>query len=340
MKTQIPSAEILKKYLANVGSEAEREMVNTWYSGLDLHTGDHFHDAEEDILLERIQMQISETESARSPKVLPFYRFCKYAASVAAMLILGFGLFYLLQKNERPEYSQISQTDSSWITYKNKKKRILRYQLPDSSVIWLNPYAQLSYPKSFTLNKTREIRFEGEGFFNVKPDKKHPFIIHTGAMQTTVLGTSFNVKANKNESVYEVSVVSGSVEVSTGKEGKTIILKPKQQVVFQKESNNLDVAATTDDTPGIENWEAVSLVFNETPMTVVAEKLQQTFKIKIEFANPDIEKCRLKIDFENQRLPEILEMIEMLLGTTYQMKNDKVVFGGEGCRSEHEGKRY
>lgn len=331
MKRHIPSTEVLKKYLANEGSESEREMVNAWYYGLDLQADDHFAESDEDSLLERIQMQISETEPVHSSKVMSLYRYWKYAASAAAILIIALGLSYFFQKRAFSEYPQISQTDTNRITFKNRRKRILRYQLPDSTIVWLNPWATLSYEKSFTKNKTREIRFDGEAFFEVKSDKNHPFVIYTGAMQTTVLGTSFNVKANKNESVYEVSVVTGSVKVSSGEKGETIILKPKQQVVFQKEDNIMAVNTTAKNKPDLENWETVSLLFDETPMTEVAEKLQQTFKIKIEFANPDIQKCRLKIDFNNQHLSEILEMIEMLLGTTYQMKGGKVIFGGKGC---------
>ena len=335
MKDQIPSAQLLKKYLANQCSEAERELINAWYYKLDLHADEDFAVQDEAFLLARIQTQISERETELERKILPLYSLWKYAAGVAAILLMGFGLIYFSQKSSHSEYSKISQTDSDWITYKNKQRRILRYELPDSTIVWLNPWATLFYAKSFTKNKIREIRFEGEGFFDVKPDKKHPFVIHTGALQTTVLGTSFNVKANTDESVYEVSVVTGSVEVSTEKKGKTIILKPKQQAVFQTENNNIAINSMMENKPELENWEAVSLLFNETPMTEVAQKLEKTFKIDIEFANPDIEKCRLKIDFENQRLPEILEMIEMLLGTTYQMKHNKVVFGGEGCHSEY-----
>ena len=80
-----------------------------------------------------------------------------------------------------------------------------------------------------------------------------------------------------------------------------------------------------------ENWQSVSLVFDETPMSEVADRLQNTFRIKIEFANPAIKKCRLKVDFNNQKLPEILGMIETLLGTTYEIDGEKVILKGEGC---------
>ena len=334
MEKRIPSAEVLKKYLANEGSETEREIVNAWYYELDLKANDHFTEGDEEDLYERIRTQILETETVREPKVFPLHRFIKYASGIAAILFVGFGLMYLFPKNAFPKYPKMAQAGSDQIIFKNDQKRILRYQLPDSTIVWLNPCAEISYSKLFTKNKTRETHFEGEGFFDVKPDKKHPFVIFTGAMQTTVMGTSFNIRANKNDSVYEVSVVTGSVKVSGGEPGKTIVLKPKQQVVFQKENNTMALNTLPENKPDLENWETVSLLFNETPMTEVAAKLEHTFKIKIEFANPDIEKCRLKIDFNNQHLSEILEMIEMLLGTNYKMKGDRVIFGGEGCGSD------
>jgi len=39
----------------------------------------------------------------------------------------------------------------------------------------------------------------------------------------------------------------------------------------------------------------------------------------------------LKVDFNNQQLPEILEMIDVLLGTTYQMEGSTITLKGEGC---------
>jgi transmembrane sensor len=334
MNPKLPSSEILKKYLADQCSEQERAMVDAWYQQLNSGAGEMFSSSDEEDLYERIQLQISETEIVHNRPVLPLRKFRMYAAAAAVLLCLGFVYFFLQKK--QTTLAGKTALDSSWITFSNDKKKIIRYALPDHSLVWLQPGSAISHPVSFNTKTNREIRFHGEGFFDVTRDVKHPFIINCGSLKTRVLGTSFNVKANKNEATYKVSVVTGSVAVSTpNAENKIqqVVLKPEQQAVFEKATNNMTVNTVKNNKINNENWQSVSLVFNETPMSEVANRLQQTFRIKIEFANPHIKKCRLKVDFNNQRLPEILEMIETLLGTTYEIEGDKVTLKGEGCKN-------
>jgi ferric-dicitrate binding protein FerR (iron transport regulator) len=52
----------------------------------------------------------------------------------------------------------------------------------------------LEFPDEFK-GKTREVYLSGEAYFDVKHADKVPFIIHTGNVSTTVLGTAFNIKA-------------------------------------------------------------------------------------------------------------------------------------------------
>ena len=334
MNPKLPSSEILKKYLANQCSEQERAMVDAWYQQLNSEAGETFSSSDEENLYERIQSQISETEIIHEPQVLPLRKFRIYAAAAVAVLCLGF--VYTFSRKPQTNLAAKMPADSAWITFNNDKKKIIRYTLPDHSFVWLQPGAAVSHPLSFHTKTNREIRFHGEGFFDVTRDAKHPFVIYCGDLKTQVLGTSFNVKANENESTYKVSVVTGSVAVSTpSAENKIqqVVLKPEQQAIFEKATNNMTVNTVKNNKTNNENWQSVSLVFNETPMSEVANRLQQTFRIKIEFANPHIKKCRLKVDFNNQRLPEILEMIETLLGTTYEIEGDKVTLKGEGCKN-------
>ncbi len=48
----------------------------------------------------------------------------------------------------------------------------------------------LRYPTSF-IGEKREVFLEGEAFFEVAKDAKHPFIVHTNRHSVEVLGTSF-----------------------------------------------------------------------------------------------------------------------------------------------------
>jgi ferric-dicitrate binding protein FerR (iron transport regulator) len=66
--------------------------------------------------------------------------------------------------------------------------------LYDGTKIWLSPSSALQYQDQL-VNSLREVTLDGEAFFEVAKDKKHPFIIHSGRMQTEVVGTSFNIKS-------------------------------------------------------------------------------------------------------------------------------------------------
>jgi len=334
MDPKLPSSEILKKYLANQCNEQERTMVDAWYQNLNRKTVETFSASDEEALYHRVRSQIYESENEPEKPAIRLGKFWFYAA--AAVVILSLGSLYFLSYKPQHTVADKVIADSTMITFRNAQKKIVRYVLPDKSIVWLQPYATVSHPANFAVKTNREINFRGEGFFDVTRDAKHPFIIHCGNLKTRVLGTSFNVKANENESTYKVSVVTGSVAVSTpSSENKTetVILKPKEQAVFEKATNSMTINVLKNTEENHENWQSVSLIFNETPMSEVASRLQQTFRIKIEFANPDIKKCRLKVDFNNQRLPEILEMIETLLGTTYEINGEKVTLKGEGCKN-------
>jgi len=332
MNSKNLSSELLKKYVAGLCDEQERSLVDAWYQGLSMESGESFSSLDEEILFERIQVQISESEPVEDRPVFPLRKFWAYAAAAVVLISIGF-TYFSSQKPQKIVAARVT-ADSSQVIFTNNEKKIIRYNLPDKSTIWLRPGAVVSHPLSFLSKVNREIDFRGEGFFDVTRDVRHPFVIHCGKLKTQVLGTSFNIKANQNEASYKVSVVTGSVSVTTeniGKKAKIIVLKPKEQVEFEKTTNHITVNGSQNSESINENWQSVSLIFNETPMSEVANRLQQTFRIKIEFTNPAIKKCRLKVDFNNQKLPEILGMIDVLLGTKYEIEGEKVILKGDGC---------
>src|SRR6185436_7434874 len=64
--------------------------------------------------------------------------------------------------------------------------------LPDGSQVWLNSESKLIYAGVFS-DSTREVRLEGEGYFDIVKDPSHPFIVHTDGIDVRVLGTTFNL---------------------------------------------------------------------------------------------------------------------------------------------------
>ena len=86
-----------------------------------------------------------------------------------------------------------------------------RSLLPDGTTVWLNAGSKLYYENDF--NGTREVRLEGEAFFDVVKQTDRPFIVHTSGIDIKVLGTAFNVKSYPEDKTVETTLYRGLVQV-------------------------------------------------------------------------------------------------------------------------------
>ncbi|MGN6493201.1 MAG: FecR family protein [Agriterribacter sp.] len=109
--------------------------------------------------------------------------------------------------------------------------RPLQLVLSDGTVTWLNAASAITYPTNFT-GQERQVKIEGEAYFEVAHDKNKPFIVQTGVSRVQVLGTHFNVKAYADESSTDVTLIEGSVRVErAGQENAAVLLQPGQQAL-------------------------------------------------------------------------------------------------------------
>eukprot|EP01132_Coremiostelium_polycephalum_P022666 gene22666-26912_t len=163
-------------------------------------------------LEEAIYEKIRQKDSKKG--VLRLYR--PWLSTAASILLLSMVL--LLWQRIKQSTEQISATAKA-IKYAEAKSgygQVLKIVLADSSTVWLNSGSRLRYPEKFN-GSSRELYLEGEAFFNVVHKKSQPFIVHSGALNTQVLGTSFNIKAYKNSAQLKVSVATGKVGIYADK---------------------------------------------------------------------------------------------------------------------------
>ena len=74
---------------------------------------------------------------------------------------------------------------------------VIRYELPDHSVVWLNAGSTLRYPTTFKKDN-RLVELKGEAYFEVQADKDRPFYVNTpNGLSVYVYGTKFNVALRK-----------------------------------------------------------------------------------------------------------------------------------------------
>lgn len=203
---------------------------------------------------------------------------------------------------------------------------MLKVMLPDRSVVILNADSRIEFRKEFSSDK-REINLEGEAFFEVTPDKERPFIVTSGNVATTALGTSFNIscRLDSMEKQVEISLVSGSVRVEkTGRKGteagwRDILLQPGQRAFLDAQSQ----LAKTDFNEKEVLWKNGILYFNATPFRDVLSILERWYDVDIEVVNNNADR-QYSGEFKDETLENVLESIAFSGGFRYEIDDRKV----------------
>jgi ferric-dicitrate binding protein FerR (iron transport regulator) len=155
--------------------------------------------------------------------------------SIAAALLFILGGLYFFKSDILNIITPIHQQEVFSST--GERKQLL---LADGTKVWLSPNSKLNYPDKFRGDQ-RLISLDGEAFFEVKHDSKHPFIIKTGTVSTTVLGTSFNISAYPKHNTINVTLVTGKVAVAlkANNQSQSEVMLPNQQIIVDKANKKL-----------------------------------------------------------------------------------------------------
>lgn len=125
------------------------------------------------------------------------------AAAVAAAVIVAGTVYSVL----RPDTSGMSPEETLITVPDRMRTNIV---LADGSSVWLNSASVLRYGPDFGTS-SRDVYVEGEAFFEVSPDKEHPFHVHLPSGTVKVTGTRFNVSCYETTGEIQVALLEGSV---------------------------------------------------------------------------------------------------------------------------------
>lgn len=252
------------------------------------------------------------------------FRFLKIAAAISFVAITSLGV-YLYSS------STIYQTiASSKLVKSNSRDSFIR--LPDGSTVVLNEKSSLTFPDSFDESSTREVYLEGEGFFDIKHDPSRPFIVRSGNVVTTVLGTAFNIKAFSADQDVVVTVTRGKVEVSADKKVLGVITRDQQITVNKKSVVTNQHAVASEEAIA---WIERDIFFDDVTMEEAIQELENRFDIKINLLNDQIKDCRFTATFvKGEDIDQILLVICEFNKASFQRKNSGNLFeiDGAGCQ--------
>lgn len=193
--------------------------------------------------------------------------------------------------------------------------------LPDGSNVALYPGSGIKYPKKFGPDK-RDIKLEGEAFFDVARDSLRTFSVIAGDMRVKVLGTSFNVEAFKTSDTYSVIVEEGLVAVYNSNEKVSARLLPGDKASFSPSQNLITTSINSDVNFGA--WRTGKIIFKDSRLEEVASTLSKVFLIDIEVVS-ESEDQLLTVTFDNRSLDYILETIKATLDITIDENEEKIL---------------
>lgn len=151
--------------------------------------------------------------------------------------------------------------------------------LPDGSLVHLNYNTRVIYPDQFT-GDARDVILDGEAYFMVARDRRHPFIVHTSQGDIKEYGTEFNVSTRGETGGTEVVLVEGSVSVSPIY-GKEQMLQPGQKSVIYGQKTEI---SEIDIEPYVA-WNTGNFVFEDYPLGRLMDVLSRWYGLEVEFHN-------------------------------------------------------
>lgn len=234
------------------------------------------------------------------------------AASVLLLLSLSLGAALLRMAKDEPDLVQAHMPYS----------QIKSLTLPDGTEVRLNSGSTLLYPEKFG-RKGRSVFLIGEAGFKVQPDAKRPFVVKTDGFQVTALGTEFDVSAYPDDKAVSAVLLEGSVLVEFDNLSKSRILRPGEQLVFNKDDRGLQLKVP--DIEDVTAWKRGELVFRQMTISDIITVLERRFDVTFVYRLHDFSTDRYSFRFrEDASLEEVMEVITDVTGILkFRIEDDK-----------------
>ena len=200
-----------------------------------------------------------------------------------------------------------------------------RLLLPDGTKVWLSACSRLIFPQKFLENAPREVRLIGEAYFEVTHDEARPFIVHSGNISTTVLGTTFNIRCFEGEQPC-VTLASGRVRVTSvsqqGKHGE-VTLSPGQQAFFNKNSTfNVEEA----DLEGVLSWKNGGFYFENQTLREALTEIGRWYNYNVIFTGNEHLNDRIHYNGERSwTVKQVIEQLNRICDTNIKIKSTNIV---------------
>lgn len=247
----------------------------------------------------------------RQSRLIPLYKNWYMFAAAAVLVLVAFVFLLIPQQSES-------------LAFKTGTAEIKKYELPDGSIITLQPNSSIGYTKT---GSNRQVQFEGDAYFEVAKDASHPFVIESAHCKTEVLGTAFHLLDIKSSEAALLQVTEGHVKFSAGKEQAEVLAG--EQASWTPAALRKEKAT---DTFNPETWKTGELTFNNQTLALIITRLQSQFNISVQTENSHILNCRFSGSFDkNISADDCLRILAETTNLRFEKNGETRILKGEGC---------
>jgi ferric-dicitrate binding protein FerR (iron transport regulator) len=160
-----------------------------------------------------------------------------------------------------------------------KGSKVIDMALSDGSHVWLNAGSSVTFPLAFTGNE-RKVSITGEAYFEIAHDAARPFFVSKGDVQVQVLGTHFNVNGYDDEADIKVTLLEGSVKITSG--NRSGLLKPGQQAQVAPEAGMGSIRIQNEvDLDEVVAWKNGIFNFTNVDLPIIMRQLARWYDVDI-----------------------------------------------------------
>ncbi|MGL4852813.1 MAG: FecR family protein [Phocaeicola sp.] len=322
--------EALAKFLRKECTEEELKEVNDWLKESD-ENAQHFFEWEEAFYIgkqvqKEDQEKLAKAEAAlfnrierEKKKVSKRYtlsRIMQYAA-IGIGVILTVALSYSSYK-EKQEVNNLVTIVSG--------NSIRELHLDDGTKVWLNKNTTFTYSVHYA-KRERTVYLNGEAYFEVRKNSEMPFVVQSEAMQVRVLGTTFNLKSQKESSSAVATLLEGEIEVKGNNNEGLIVLLPGQVAELNGLTKQLLLKQAG---AGIDKWNTNEFVFNQAKITDIARALAEFYQVKIHLASDiDAENTYSGVLKKKERVEDMLLLMTYSIPVNYKVVGDSILLSSK-----------
>jgi ferric-dicitrate binding protein FerR (iron transport regulator) len=324
------------RHLDGSASHAEERMLRQWLEASEANRADYVeirdlwlscdavsYDDETHEALNRLRSRLPNRRPFAEKRRTAFRR--HYAAAVA-LVLLSFGCWFALHLYIVP--GKEVEIQNRLITAQGSKGKFV---LPDSSVVWLNAESVLTYPETFGKTE-RKVCLEGEGYFEVAENREKPFVVQAGDLAVEAVGTVFDISRYSFLHRTEVTLLEGSVRVSSPACGKDFYLSPDQMMeitgdgaIHVRETNARLHAS----------WIQNRLVFDNDRLSDIILSLEGWYRMEIECPAAFAEKTRMSFTVSAESIQDILKAMSLVIPVTWSVTDSTVTIRPKQQKSNH-----